>query len=201
MKGRLFLAFSDYWSWSNTRDRRNCKGCWEELEEWLSAVQTARLQGCLQGEGSFSGEGGASLSSFSKLCTVAATQKVTEWLKPRLEARLTCKDIWGNGWVGYEPFYPHYACPSHFEFSLLKFAILVYSLIKLCFQNLKVLVLMGSSLQKKVWRPEHLRALTSSGIHHRLLQQLLFMIFLSVSELCLYFVYVAFIPTSFFLLK
>lgn len=33
LKVRLILAICDYCSWSNTEEKRNCKECWEELEE------------------------------------------------------------------------------------------------------------------------------------------------------------------------
>lgn len=114
---------------------------------------------------------------FLSCAEFAAAQKVTEGLKPSLEARYSCKDVWGNGWVGYNPFYPHCDCPSHFDFFLLKFTILIYSLINQCFQNL---FLIGNSLYKMIWAQELLRGLTSSEVHHRLLGQLWFMIFPSV---------------------
>lgn len=107
-----------------------------------------------------------------------------------------CKGMRGNGWGRYEPFYPCYVCPNHFEFSLLKFIVLVYSLVKLDHWNLKVFQSFWEALYRK--GSEHLGPLT------RYPSQALRTVVVSDLSLCYlkssstYVLSVAFILSSFF---
>lgn len=73
---------------------------------------------------------------------------------------------------------------------------MIYSLIKLCFQNLS---LIGGPRYKMVWTWELLRELRSPPQALRTI--VVYDLSLCVSEFCLCFVYVAFTSTSFFSLK
>lgn len=150
------LASGSYKSWSNAEEWGDCR--WQErawgkvISSWDS--ETVRL---LKRAGG--GKFWWRRKDFSKpLLKAVQLRKLLSdsnngWSQDSLARTCEATDE-----IRYEPFYPCYACPNHFEFSLLKFITMVYSLIKLDYQNLKVFQSFWGAHYRK--GSEHLGPLT-----------------------------------------